>query len=336
MEDLAPVVLDLYDNALATSSKKSYKTGTNHFTKFLTAFPELKSVNLPIPPPSSHILTLCFFSVSLFLKKSIKSSNTIRSYIRHVKNSWIKRGCDPKSLKSDVLDRVLKGLKRRLPAKRDARPAFLLPHYKIPTKFRYPTNERNCSTMAAIIFSFFGLSRFHVLKQLNVDSLSLVSERGLEYKMRLFTLEGRKRLLFSDKIIGFYFNISDKFHPVARVYLPKLSDTLPKWRHMCPLRALRLLWAHDLLDSSTFSKKRLTKTDLIKGMKHIDGNNRDFKTQSLRIGAQTFFVTYGFPEAFVEFLARRKCPRVAQIYFRASAKLTLHKLRQFASTFTEF
>ena len=85
-----------------------------------------------------------------------------------------------------------------------------------------------------------------------------------------------------------------------------------------------------------FSADRLTKKDLINGIKNIDRNERDFKTQSLRIGAQTFLVTYGLPEAFVEFLARRKSPRVAQLYYRASAKLTLLKLRQYASTFAEF
>ena len=46
-----------------------------------------------------------------------------------------------------------------------------------------------------------------------------------------------------------------------------------------------------------------------------------------------FFVTYGLPEAFVEFLARRKAPRVAQIYYRS---LTLSKLRNFALTLKEF
>ena len=115
-----------------------------------------------------------------------------------------------------------------------------------------------------------------------------------------------------------------------------MSDTLPKWKHICPLRALRLLWAHNLLNSAPFSKKRFGEKDLVGVLKIIDGNDtRDFKTQSLRIGAQNFFVTYGLPEAF-ELLARRKSPRVAQIYYRASAKLTLRKLRNFALTFNEF
>ena len=145
-----------------------------------------------------------------------------------------------------------------------------------------------------------------------------------------------QKVLYSNKIIEFFFDINDKFHPVARVYLPRFSDVLPRWRYICPLRALRLLWAHDLLGADPFSKTHFKKVDLIKALKHIDGNDRDFKTQSLRIGAQTFFVTYGLPEAFVEFLARRKAPRVAQIYYRASARLTLCKLRKFASTFREF
>ena len=92
----------------------------------------------------------------------------------------------------------------------------------------------------------------------------------------------------------------------------------------------------DLLDPAPFSKKLLAKKDIIQALKCIDDNNRDFQTQSLRIGAQTFFVTYGLPEAFVEFLARRKSPRMAQTYYRASPRLTLSKLRHFTSSFTEF
>ena len=130
--------------------------------------------------------------------------------------------------------------------------------------------------------------------------------------------------------------MEDKFHPVARVYLPRVSDVLPKWRLICPLRALQLLWAHDLLTPNTFEKTSVKKVDLINALKRIDGNDTDFKSQSLRIGAQTFFVTYGLPEAFVEFLARRKAPRVAQIYYRASPRLTLNKLRNFALTLKEF
>ena len=336
LRELAPLVYSLYNDALAASSKKTYRTGTNHFQKFVSTFPKLESISVPIPTPSSHILTLCFFAVTLFLKKSIKSYKTIRSYIRHVKNCWIQKGLDPESLNSDVLERVLKGLKRRLPIKKDARPAFLLPHYKLPKELGHPTSGRLCATVAAVIFGFFGFARFHVLKQLELKALCLVDKGGHEYRLKKLPRKYRLKVLFSGKIIGFFFEISDKFHPVARVYLPRLSDVIPKWKNICPLRALRLLWAHGLLNSVPFSKDVFKRSDLIKALKRIDGNDRDFKTQSLRIGAQTFFVTYGLPEAFVEFLARRKAPRVAQIYYRASARLTLYKLRNFAYTFKEF
>ena len=218
--DLATLVYDLYNNALATSSKKTYHTGTNHFHKFLTFFPKLESVNVVVQPPSPHILTLCFFATALFLKKSVKSSKTIKSYIRHVKNSWIQKGIDPESLESEVLKRVLKGIARRLPPKNDARPAFLLPHYKLPKEFSHPTSERLCATVAAVSFGFFGLSRFHVLEKLKINALRLVDKGGHEYKIDKLSKKYCKKVLFSDKIIGFFFEVSHKFHPVARVYLP--------------------------------------------------------------------------------------------------------------------
>ena len=336
LTELVPLVYTLYNTALATSSKKTYRSGTNHFRKFVSTFPKLESVSVQFPPPSEHILTLCFFAAKLSLRKSIKSNKTITSYIRHVKNNWIQNGVDPESLNSDVLKRVLKGLKRRLPSKMDTRPAFLLPHYELPKDLGHPTSGRLCTTIAAVIFGFFGLARFHVLKKLELKALSLVDKGGHQYKLHKLSKKFRKKVLFSDKIIGFFFEVEDKFHPVARVYLPRVSDVLPKWRFICPLRALQLLWAHDLLTPSTFGKTSVKKVDLINALKRIDGNDRDFKSQSLRIGAQTFFVTYGLPEAFVEFLARRKAPRVAQIYYRASPRLTLNKLRNFALTLKEF
>ena len=41
-------------------------------------------------------------------------------------------------------------------------------------------------------------------------------------------------------------------------------------------------------------------------------------------------MTYGLPKTLIEFLARWKSPKVAQIYYQASAKLILQKLCQFA------
>ena len=101
---------------------------------------------------------------------------------------------------------------------------------------------------------------------------------GHEYKIDNFSPQNCKKIIFSKKVIGFFFDISDKFHPVARVYLPKVADVLPKWSLICPERALRLLWAHDLLKSSSFSKETLTEKTIVEALQLIDGNARDFQT----------------------------------------------------------
>ena len=122
------------------------------------------------------------------------------------------------------------------------------------------------------------------------------------------------RFLFWSQLIGFFFNVSVKFNSVARVYLPKLLDTQEKWKKFCPLRALRMLSAHDLLTQNPFSGNKPKKPDLIDAMRIIDRNKIIFKSHSLRIGANTFFLTYGLPEAYVEFLSCRKTPKITAIY----------------------
>ena len=297
--------------------------------KFLESYPQIPKLPFQNTPPNIGILTLCFFSAFLLLKKSIKSAGTIGCYVAHVKNHWIKLGCRPEYLKSHVLTRVLKGISRVRPRKRDTRPAFLLPSYRIPLHLRHPISGDRCSQIAAAIFCFFGMLRFHVLQKLHMKSLVLVDRRGVEHKMVLLAPPRQKHLLFAPKIIGFYFDISDKFHPVARAYFPKLADTNPRWNSICPLRALKLLWIYGLLQASPFKKTKLTQKILIETMQTIDGNIRDFKTHSLRIGAHTFFITFGLPADFVDFLGRRQTAKASRRYYRASARLTIGKLRRF-------
>ena len=297
--------------------------------KFLGAYPRIPKLPFRNTPPNIGILTLCFFAVFLFLKKSIKAAGTISCYVAHVKNHWIKLGCRPEYLESHVLTRVLKGISRVRPKKPDTRPAFLLPSYRIPLHFRHPISGDRCSQIAAAIFCFFGMLRFHVLQKLHINSLVIVDQGGAEHKMASLAHSQQKRLIFSPEVIGFFFDISDKFHPVARAYYPKLTDTSPKWISICPLRALKLLWIYGLLNSSPFKKARLTEKILIETMQTIDKNERDFKTHSLRIGAHTFFITFGLPEDFINFLSRRQSARASQRYYRASAGFTLCKLRKF-------
>ena len=69
---------------------------------------------------------------------------------------------------------------------------------------------------------------------------------------------------------------------------------------------------------------------LIEAMKITEMSNKNYKTHFLRIRDHTFFVTYGMPEDFVNFLGRRKVSKTSQLYYRASARLTLQKFRRFA------
>ena len=187
-----------------------------------------------------------------------------------MRNHWIKLGCHPEHLNSHVLTRVLKGISRVRPRKHDTRPAFLLPSYRIPLHLRHPISGDRCSQIAAAIFSFFGMLRFHVLQKLHIKSLIIVDGSGVEHKMAPLTPQQRKHVLFAQKVIGFYFDISDKFHPVARAYYPKLADTHQRWKSICPLRALKLVWVYGLLQASPFRRARVTEKIVIETMRTID------------------------------------------------------------------
>ena len=170
---------------------------------------------------------------------------------------------------------------------------------------------------------FFGMLRFHVFEKLNVHSLGLVTLRGLEIKLKSIPPRKRRCLLFANDLLGFYFDVSDKFHPAGRVYLAKIADTTPAWKPFCPLRALRRLWVHGLLTQTTFDKHNLVGSEVVAAMRFVDGNTRDFQTQSLRIGGHTFLVAHSLPEDFVNFFGRRKIKKASQLYYRDSARLTL-------------
>ena len=105
-------------------------------------------------------------------------------------------GCDPDFLDSKELSRVMRGISRKLPPKADSRPPFLLPHYKMPLEYRHPITTGDCRKMAAIVFGFFGMLRFHVFKKLNINSLVLVTFGGLEIKLKRIPPEKRRSLLF--------------------------------------------------------------------------------------------------------------------------------------------
>ena len=159
----------------------------------------------PLKTPSVGTMSLCFFAAYLFNKKTITAASTIKSYQRHVKNFCVTQGCDPLVLNSEALTRVLKGVEKSRPKIRDSRPAFMLPHYSFPSNFQHPASAEACIKMAAVIFGFFGMLRFHVFRKLTVNNLVLVRADGVEQKLANLPIALLKMLIFSDKIIGFLF-----------------------------------------------------------------------------------------------------------------------------------
>ena len=83
--------------------------------------------------------------------------------------------------------------------------------------------------------------------------------------MALLAPPRQKILPFAPKIVGFYCEISDKFHPVARAYCPKLADTNPAISlsgqilildgHPSAHFGLSSLWIYGLLQASPFKSE---------------------------------------------------------------------------------
>ena len=70
-EHLVPYVSTLYDWALATSSRKTYKTGANHMKKFLAMYPRIPTRPFKNSPPNIGVLTLCFLRLTCYWKNPL-------------------------------------------------------------------------------------------------------------------------------------------------------------------------------------------------------------------------------------------------------------------------
>ena len=93
--DIAMVACRLYRDALAPSTKVTYKTGVNHLHKFTKKYPKI-----PLPysyrkNTSKLSLSLVFFAAHLYEIDSIKTHSTIRNYMSHVKQFYVKKGYLP-------------------------------------------------------------------------------------------------------------------------------------------------------------------------------------------------------------------------------------------------
>ena len=89
--EIAVVACRLYRDALAPSTKVTYKTGVRHFQKFKQKYPMAPLPPNDFNPPSRVSDSLTFFAAYLFELDSIKTYATIRNYMTHVKEFYIKK-----------------------------------------------------------------------------------------------------------------------------------------------------------------------------------------------------------------------------------------------------
>ena len=289
--------------------------------------------NVPLPteqftPPSGPAISLVFFAAYLFELESIKTFGTIRNYISHVTQFYVKKGYPKKKLHSPLLKAVMQGVKRCMPPKADTRAAFLLVHYHIPRQLLRSRSGTTKKATAALSLGFFAMLRFHSYGKFCRENLTMVFKGGRELSPKEFSNKMVLRLLVSNCIVGFYFTFNDKFHPGARAYFCKVGDINRRLKLICPLRHLVTLMQFPP-DEMFFPSSEITNSVLTKTMVKVACIEKNIKPHSLRIGGHTFYTVYGLDTDFRDYLARRKVNKCTQTYYRAPPYLTIYKLRRF-------
>ena len=240
--DIAIVACRLFRDALAPATKSTYKTGVRHFQRFRSKYPKA-----PLPPdeftaPRLVSISLAFFAAYLFELESIKSYGTIRNYMSHVTQLYVKKGYPKeKRLDSPLLKAVMRGVKRSMPPEADTRVAFLLLHYELPRRIKRAKCATTKKVISELSFGFFARLRFHSYSKFCMENLTLVLKGGKGITPSLFSRETVLNLLTSNGIIGFYFTFDDKFHPGARAYYCKVGDIHHTLKRLCPVKQLSTL-----------------------------------------------------------------------------------------------
>ena len=323
--DIAIVACRLYKDALAPSTQSSYSTVVNHLRKFTKKYDKVPFPGDDFKPPSRLSISLIFFAAYLFELDTIRSHSTIRNYMSQVKQLYLKRGYPKKLLESELLRTVMNGIKRYMPPKADTRIAFLLVHYPLPSKFKSPKIQIIKKAVAAIVFGFFGMLRFHSYSKFQLKNLTLVLVGGKEVIPSCCCPVRVQKLLHSKKILVLYFTFDDKFHPGGRVYYYKVADLNRQLSLVCPLQHLSIIMKI-AQDGVFFPPNEITRPVLTKNMKSIACIQKNVKPHSLRIGGHTYYTVYGLDSDFRDYLARRKVKGATQTYYRPSPALTIYQL----------
>ena len=335
---LAEVVVFLYKAAHTDSTRKTYAVGQRHWSRFQLLYPEIAFFPFEHINPSPTSLSLCFFAAYLASRPSIKRYTTVRSYICHVKALWRDAGCPEKRLHSPLLRRVMRGIRRALPAPPDAREAFIPLTLSMPDYYRRPPSSRWLLFKAAVALGFHAMLRFGAFSQLTPKSLTLVFKCGRE--LPLTSINQAAPNLDPKRLLGILFTFIPKYtlrNGLGTAFFCHICDISPGLAPHCPVCILASLItgglmrspSHAILDPLVFSPGALTSY-----LGHLAGKpgpapNNPYKPHSLRIGGHTFYTIHGMDPDLRDHLARRAISRCTLRYFRASPASNLHALRAF-------
>ena len=333
VQDLAEVVMDLYDAALRVSSRNTYRTGQRAYDRFMVRL--TKGRYFPFEPQvlSETELNLAFFMAFLLLEPRIKAAGTILCYETHVKFRFNEEGCPEELYTTLLLKQVRRGVKNTLPSKIDKRGALLLPLLTYDRSFQAGRTDSDGLLHFSTIIGFIGMLRPHTFAQLRPSSINLVTYTGRckkmpenKFRFKIALKEARAR----GGILGFYITFQSKTMRNAVAYLPSLCSRTGNTilATMCPVRALINITNKGLV-TGNFLKKSTTSTKLAAYLKVISGSTTTVAPYALRIGGRTWKISQGMDRQMVDFLGTWKSPEASARYFRGNPRAVLLIARKF-------
>ena len=336
---LEKIVIFLYNTARADSTRKTYAVGQRHWLRFHNLHPSIPFFPFAASCPDTVTLALCFFAGYLASRPSITRYTTVRGYLCHVKALWRDAGCAEKRLNSPLLRKVMRGIRRALPAPPDKRAAFVLPNMNLPGYYFRPPSSRWLLFKAAVVLGFHAMLRYGAFCQLSPNALTLVFNDGRE---RAFCA-GRpdQQDLGPTAICGVLFTFVPKYtlcSGLGTAFFSHICDIAPQWAPHCPVCALAALKAKGALRATSsnplFPPPIFSPHALSAYLGHLAGKvglppDNPFKPHSLRIGGHTYYTVHGMDPDLRDHLARRAITRSSLRYYRASPHSNLHAIRAF-------
>ena len=222
----AEVVMDLYESALAPSSRRTYRSGKRAYDRFIMKLPA-NIRRLPfIPRQLSELeLSLAFFVADMVLDVPPKAASTMRGYLAHVKYHFRAAGCDPELFESVFLKQLLSGMDKSFPTDKDKRIAFLLPEYITNPVLECNNQGANRMLRLATVLGFIGMLRPHTFNQIQLASCTIIMRNNEHLSFQQLQKRRDSNQLAKQAPVGFYIRFKSKTQQQAKAYFPYLGDT---------------------------------------------------------------------------------------------------------------